>query len=99
MKHHEETKNDELILYQLTWRGLCQESFGKESNMQKSISTHVFVYNHINKYVCIYTFMWTFEQVINMEGYILIGKAELSDTGQDEQAWIWGQKQGNNGTM
>ena len=32
----------------------------------------------------IYTFMWTYEQVINMEGYILIGKAELSDTGQDE---------------
>ena len=52
--------------------------------MQKSIYTHVFLYNHINKYVCIYTFMWTYEQVINMEGYILIGKAELSDTEQDE---------------
>lgn len=44
--------------------------------MQKSIYTRV--YNHINKYVCIYTFMWTYEQVINMEGYILIGKTELS---------------------
>ena len=42
----------------------------------------------------IYTFMWTYEQVINMEGYILIGKAELSDTGQDEQAWIGGRNRG-----
>lgn len=43
MKHHEETKNNEFILYQLTWKGLYQESFSKESNMQKSIYTHVFI--------------------------------------------------------
>lgn len=46
MKYHEETKNNEFILYQLTWRGLYWESFSKESNVQKSIHIHVFIYKH-----------------------------------------------------
>ena len=60
MEYHKETENNEFILNQLTWRDLYQESFSGESDM--------FVYNHI-KYVCIYTFTWIYEQVINMERY------------------------------
>lgn len=35
-----------LFYIQLTWRGLYWESFSKESNVQKSIHIHVFIYKH-----------------------------------------------------
>ena len=50
----------------------------------------MFVYNLTNTYACVNTFTWVYKQIINMEGYILIGKVELPIMRWDKQACMLG---------